>query len=281
MKVLLLTGHHPRHCYVAKCLADISDKLLVVSAAMGLNPAVVGDHGESNSITEKWFEDRFLSEMTFFNNRCFEVDSGGVISVRPDEINSIYVYNLACEFEPDVIVVYGTGIIKSPLLGLTKKIINMHLGISPYYNGAGTNWWPMYNNEYELVGTTIHYIDAGVDTGPILGHCRALIEDGDTPHMIGNKNIVAGADLLCQVVQTVCSNYIEPVPQWKVSRPVYMMKDFTHNVVREFKNMIDNGMIDNWVKSSFLGDFDLVCFNDGKPKIVNAQALLPRELVCA
>ena len=27
----------------------------------------------------------------------------------------------------------------------------------------------MYNEEYEFVGVTVHYIDAGVDTGDILG----------------------------------------------------------------------------------------------------------------
>ena len=79
-------------------------------------------------------------------------------------------------FKPDVIIVYGTGIIKGPILEYTNKIINIHLGMSPYYNGAGTNWWPMYNEEFEFVGTTVHYLDAGVDTGDILGQTRASIE---------------------------------------------------------------------------------------------------------
>ena len=95
---------------------------------------------------------------------------------------------------PDVVLVFGTGILREPLLSaFDGRIINIHLGLSPYYRGAGTNFWPLVNREPEYVGATIHYLDAGIDTGPILAHARPTIARGDGPHDIGNKTIVAAA----------------------------------------------------------------------------------------
>ena len=75
---------------------------------------------------------------------------------------------------PDVVLVFGTGILREPLLSaFDGRIINIHLGLSPYYRGAGTNFWPLVNREPEYVGATIHYLDAGIDTGPILAHAQA------------------------------------------------------------------------------------------------------------
>ena len=74
---------------------------------------------------------------------------------------------------PDVVLVFGTGILREPLLSaFDGRIINIHLGLSPYYRGAGTNFWPLVNREPEYVGATIHYLDAGIDTGPIISHAR-------------------------------------------------------------------------------------------------------------
>ena len=75
---------------------------------------------------------------------------------------------------PDVVLVFGTGILREPLLSaFDGRIINIHLGLSPYYRGAGTNFWPLVNREPEYVGATIHYLDAGIDTGPMLAHAQA------------------------------------------------------------------------------------------------------------
>ena len=58
----------------------------------------------------------------------------------------------------------------------------------------GTNFWPLVNGEPEYCGATIHFLDVGVDTGPIIAHVRPEIAAGDGPHDIGNKTIVAAAE---------------------------------------------------------------------------------------
>ena len=149
--------------------------------------------------------------------------------------------------------------------------------MSPYYNGAGTNWWPMYNNEYEFVGTTVHYLDAGVDTGEIIGQCRAKIDIGDSPHDVGNKNIIAGCNLVSEILPLLKNNLIKPVNQWEVvGRPVYKMKEFTDSKVSELLKRIERGEIDQHVKNNDFGDYKMVNFNAGSPILVSSKDFLPK-----
>ena len=101
-------------------ISNISRELLVVSASMGLNPAIGGDHGKPNDKTINWFNERFDKEKLIFIKNTFKLKNGGVLN-KPQEINSDYVYDLIKEFNPDVIVVFGTGIIKGKLLCIPKK----------------------------------------------------------------------------------------------------------------------------------------------------------------
>ena len=88
--------------------------------------------------------------------------------------------------------------------------MNIHLGLSPYYRGAGTNFWPLVNGEPEYCGATIHILDGGVDTGPVIAHVRPEIAAGDGPHDIGNKTIVAAAGALADAAVALDARAAEP-----------------------------------------------------------------------
>tara|TARA_B110001450_G_C17625061_1_gene482801 strand:- start:156 stop:704 length:549 start_codon:yes stop_codon:yes gene_type:complete len=68
----------------------------------------------------------------------------------------------------DLVISFGySHIIKnSELLTLKRPIINLHISYLPYNRGAHPNFWSHY--EKTPSGISIHEIDIGVDTGPIL-----------------------------------------------------------------------------------------------------------------
>ena len=68
----------------------------------------------------------------------------------------------------DWIISYGyRHIIDSSTLIKTKNpIINLHISFLPYNRGAHPNYWSFKENTPK--GVTIHFIDEGIDTGPIL-----------------------------------------------------------------------------------------------------------------
>lgn len=73
------------------------------------------------------------------------------------------------KLEPDIVLVNGTRIISGRILNsITAKFINTHVGITPKYRGVHGGYWALANNDKENCGVTIHYIDAGIDTGDII-----------------------------------------------------------------------------------------------------------------
>jgi folate-dependent phosphoribosylglycinamide formyltransferase PurN len=71
--------------------------------------------------------------------------------------------------QPDIIVVNGTRIISKKILQSTRAVfVNMHVGITPYYRGSHGGYWALRNKDAANFGTSIHLVDAGIDTGAVL-----------------------------------------------------------------------------------------------------------------
>ncbi len=87
-----------------------------------------------------------------------------------ENINCEETLKFTNEVQPDIILVSGTRMIKEKLLALNPKIgiLNLHTGLSPFVKGGPncTNWC-IANREFNLIGNTIMWIDAGIDTGNI------------------------------------------------------------------------------------------------------------------
>lgn len=116
--------------------------------------------------------------------------------------NGTATLDLLDRLVPAVIAVYGTLIIQPPVIRMARTaILNMHTGISPRYRGADTYFWPLYNEEPEWVGTTIHRVDEGIDSGPIIDVVRPEIEPDDDPDSLFAKCVLVGADAYVTAVQ--------------------------------------------------------------------------------
>jgi methionyl-tRNA formyltransferase len=102
------------------------------------------------------------------------------------------------------------------------------------------------NDEPEYCGATIHYLDAGVDTGPIIAHVRPDIRPGDGPHEIGNKTIVAAATALADAASAFSTSPPAATPQTSAGR-VYRRADFSAAAVRRLYDNFAAGMIERYL----------------------------------
>jgi len=110
-----------------------------------------------------------LLSKALFGDSPVEVMPGG------DKLHVMSSHNSAeCEaliekLQPDVIVVYGTAILKAHIFTKAKQVtLNMHTGLSPHYRGDSTLFWPVYYNDPEHIGVTVHKLVADVDGGDIV-----------------------------------------------------------------------------------------------------------------
>jgi|LauGreDrversion4_2_1035121.scaffolds.fasta_scaffold745375_1 hypothetical protein len=77
------------------------------------------------------------------------------------------------DYAPDVVLSIRFSLIFKPWLIERARlgIINIHPGPLPAYRGLYTPFWQILNSEQTL-GCTVHRVDEGIDTGPILGYGR-------------------------------------------------------------------------------------------------------------
>lgn len=76
----------------------------------------------------------------------------------------------------------------------TQKLYNIHFSKLPAYKGMYTSVHPILNGE-EYTGVTLHEIDDGIDTGPIIDQKTIKIGVNDTARDLYYKYLKSGEDL--------------------------------------------------------------------------------------
>jgi hypothetical protein len=82
--------------------------------------------------------------------------------------------------EPDVIIQAGAGILRPQVFELARiGTLNLHHGIAPLIRGMNSIHWALWEDRPEWLGATVHWIDAGIDTGGVLAYARVKAERGE------------------------------------------------------------------------------------------------------
>jgi folate-dependent phosphoribosylglycinamide formyltransferase PurN len=265
VKAILLTSTFRRHQAVANYVATRCELVGVWQETKTFVPGRYAASPDDHAVIQAHFEARDASEAEYFaRDATLRLESSAMVRrVEGNGCNDAAEVAVMAGLQPDVVLVFGTGILRDTLLSaFAGRIINIHLGLSPYYRGAGTNFWPLVNREPEYVGATIHYLDAGIDTGPILAHARPAIDPGDGPHDLGNKTIMAAARLLVDAAEAHLHGRVTAVPQRGGGR-LYQRKDFNADAVRRLRQHFETGMIDEYLADRVRRDaaVDLVELN--------------------
>lgn len=130
-------------------------------------------------------------------------------------------------FRADWLVnINGTTIIDPGVINMFDgRALNMHPGLLPKYAGLHCHQWAIRNGE-SVQGLTVHVMDAGIDTGPILAQQTIPIRDSDTGLSLFMRAMETGAQLLISVLTRIIANDIPPeMPQDLSQRTLYRHKD--------------------------------------------------------
>lgn len=189
LSVIILCGQSPRHLYFANQVCKACKPMAIIQEGghdaplkkiinLLLNPAKLWRK------VWRWLRDRKRyagnkEAKFFFADKPPQLDRKD-LRIEVPHINHPDVIKIIDEHNPDLIAVFGTSLIKGDLLTKGRLgIINLHGGLSPEYRGADCTFWALYNQEPEKVGCTIHYINAGIDTGNIIAHVSPEIKEAD------------------------------------------------------------------------------------------------------
>jgi len=253
MKLAIITSNHLRHQYFVTQLAKVFSTTLLVVEEKKRDPSKKGAGTELQEVVVKYFDDRDFSEQKFFGDIGWEEERKTIedtLIIPAGSINEGVVKQALIKHSPDYVCVFGSSIIGEDIISLfPNRIINMHLGLSPFYRGSGTNFWPLYEEKLDYIGVTIHYLDKGIDSGKIIAQTKPVITTDDTPHSIGNKTIIAGVDLLIEILHRIENGEkIEGEDQNLALGRVYLFKECTAEHIAELVRKCEGGLISNFVE---------------------------------
>ena len=153
----------------------------------------------------------------------------GVEGVETDDVNHEECVESIRKVRPDLIVVYGTGIIRKEVIEIPRiGCINCHSSVLPDYRGTFVEFWQAYNGDLEKVGVTVHFIDEGVDTGDIIFQKRAEgLTGSENPHHLRGLNTLLTVENIGPVAKSVLDGDFSRTPQQKSSMKTYKYRDLT------------------------------------------------------
>jgi folate-dependent phosphoribosylglycinamide formyltransferase PurN len=83
--------------------------------------------------------------------------------------------------KPELVVFTGGGILRRGVLERAGRgVVNCHLGILPTYRGMDAALWALLEARPERIGLSVHLMDEGIDTGPLLSVRPVALERNDT-----------------------------------------------------------------------------------------------------
>lgn len=252
-RIALLTSNHLRHRWVAAQLAEVAELVCVMTEAKP--PQNQGASAVEADEIRAYFHERGQAEARWFQdapNHLAQI-AQQVRELPWQGANTPEVFDLLRGANVTRVFLFGASIIRDPMLAYFKgHIVNMHLGLSPYYRGSATNYWPLVDGQPECVGVTVHHATAIVDGGGILAQARPNMAADDSIHDIGCKTIMTGAALLQRLAHQH-GDLAEGVAQTS-SGKLCRRGDFNVESLRNMQARMSSGIISDYMAHKIVRD---------------------------
>ncbi len=145
------------------------------------------------------------------------------VSVSPKDFDNRDLFNDAFlakvdEFAPDLVVLAGFLVAIPPKMvaKYSNRIINIHPSLIPSFCGVGYYGLKVHERALErgvkVTGATVHYVNEGMDEGPIISQKAVYIEEDDTPEVL-QRRVMEQAEwlLLPQAIDDIANGRISVV----------------------------------------------------------------------
>ncbi len=249
MKIVIISGSHPRHLYVVNKMLETG---LVVGLVLMQREQMVEDTPEFLSLHikklyEKHFRLRAEMEDKYFGQTEITQIMGDVplLKIPRTNLNDVKVEKFIRKVGADCIFSYGPDLLKDNILSTVNDFaFNLHGGLSHWYKGAATMFWPFYFLEPNYVGTTLHYITRNIDSGNIVQHTGAKLEHGVCIHEVACKAIVAATRDVVRVMQKMNKGEVFPGVEQRKNGKLFLERNWRPEHLRLIYDLYEDKIVD-------------------------------------
>ena len=196
-------------------------KVLVMVSGGGTNLQAIIDSVENGTVTNTKIVGVISNNQNAYALK--RADKHGIAAecVSPKNFENRAAFNEKLlervnSYEPDLIVLAGFLVVIPPemIAAYRNRMINIHPSLIPAF--CGTGYYGLKVHEAALargvkvVGATVHFVDEGTDTGPILLQKAVEVENGDTPEILQRRGMEqAEWKILPQAIDLIANGRVE------------------------------------------------------------------------
>lgn len=195
-------------------------KIAVCVSGGGTNLQAIIDAMESGKITNAKIEVVISNNKDVYALERAKNHNIEGICISPKDYENRADFNKAFldkldSYEVDLVVLAGFLVVIPPemIAKYRNRIINIHPSLIPSFCGTGFYGLKVHEAALErgvkVTGATVHFVDEGTDTGPIILQKAVEIKDGDTAKML-QKRVMEQAEwvILPQAINLIANGKV-------------------------------------------------------------------------
>ena len=173
-------------------------RILVCVSGGGTNLQAIIDGVEAGTITNTEIVGVISNNKNAFALERAKKHGISAECISPKDYESRDIFNKQFlervnAYKPDLIVLAGFLVVIPPemIAEYRNRMINIHPSLIPAF--CGTGYYGLKVHEAALkrgvkvVGATVHFVDEGTDTGPIILQKAVEVQNGDTPEILQKR----------------------------------------------------------------------------------------------
>jgi len=199
--ITLITGDHIRHKYLVDSFSkNFDDICWIIEKREDVIPSIDRSfNSQIQNLQKIHFEKRYQSEKDFFSEKAGDYSktkSIKIFEINKEDIENGKLDKILNNIDSNILITYGCHKISNKTLSKFKYLKwNVHGGLSPWYRGVATHFWPSYMLEPEFTGVTLHELSEEIDGGNIIHQTSINLNSNDGVH-----------DNACRVVKNFSDN---------------------------------------------------------------------------
>ena len=173
-------------------------RVLVMVSGGGTNLQAIIDRVKDGTITNTEIVGVISNNKNAYALTRAEENRIPSLCISPKDFETREIFNgklleaVDC-FEPDLVVLAGFLVVIPPemIRKYENRMINIHPSLIPSFCGKGYYGLKVHEaalaRGVKVVGATVHFVDEGTDTGPIILQKAVEVQQGDTPEVLQRR----------------------------------------------------------------------------------------------
>lgn len=198
-------------------------KLAVCVSGGGTNLQAIIDAIDNGTITNAKIEVVISNNKNAYALERAKQHGIEAVCISPKEFDNREAFNQAFlgkldSFQVDLVVLAGFLVVIPEMMikQYPNRIINIHPSLIPSFCGTGCYGLKVHEKALargvKVTGATVHFVDEGTDTGPIILQKPVMIEKGDTPEVL-QRRVMEQAEwkILPEAINLIANGKVEVV----------------------------------------------------------------------